>query len=78
MTEETIKCVVSRYDDTIKEAPFKTIAIDTIELSYPAKDNAQGTEKYNRLCEACRAKGYVFKFYTMSQEKGITYEVVVK
>ena len=76
MTEETIKCIVSRYDATITEPPF-TIPIDTIEIKEPLKDPG-GAIRYHRLRMACKNKGYVLSFYTMSEEEGITHEVIVK
>tara|TARA_R110000782_G_scaffold241759_1_gene328213 strand:+ start:1054 stop:1293 length:240 start_codon:yes stop_codon:yes gene_type:complete len=79
MIDRTIKCIVSRYDDTIKEPPFKTIPIDTIEIqdTDPIVDKG-GETRYLRLVQACKAKGHTLKFYTLSEEKGMTYDVVVK
>jgi hypothetical protein len=79
MIDRTIKCIVCKYDDTIKEPPFKTIPIDTIKIqdTDPIADK-RGEARYLRLVQACKAKGYNVKFYTLSEEKGMTYDVVVK
>lgn len=70
------KCIISRYDYTIKEPPFLTIKLDTTEVLKPQKDHL-GEELARRLIIACGKKGYMFKFYTMSREKGFDYEIVV-
>jgi hypothetical protein len=70
------KCVISRYDETIKESPFLTIPIDSVEVYQPKIDHL-GEELYERLRGACRSKGYVFKFYTLSEDKNFDYEIVV-
>jgi len=76
MKKEIKKCIIARYDETIKEPPFLTIAIDTTEVVGPETDHL-GEEFSERLRCACRAKGYVFKFYTTSKENGFDYQIVV-
>jgi hypothetical protein len=74
---ETIKkCKISRYDETIKEPPYLTIPFDEMEIKKPEIDNL-GEEFCERLIRSCRAKGYIFRFYTMSVNKDYDYEVVV-
>lgn len=74
---ETIKkCIISRYDETIKSPPYLTIKIDKMEVKKPEKDNL-GEEFYERLRCGCKAKGYKFKFYTLSDDKDYDYKVVV-
>ena len=74
---ETIKkCIISRYDETIKEPPYLTIKIDEMEVKQPEKDNL-GEEFCERLRCGCKSKGYQFKFYTTSEDKDYDYEVVV-
>ena len=73
----TKKCIISRYDETIKEPPYLTIPLETVEVNQPDENDDGGVELYERLKAACRSKGYIFKFYTMSDEKGIDYELVV-
>jgi hypothetical protein len=70
------KCIITRYDETIKEAPFLTIPIDVVEINEPENDD-HGVDLYNILCNACRSKGYTFKFYTMCRDKQNDYEIVV-
>ena len=71
------KCVITRYDETIKEYPFLTIPIDNIEVTQPEDDN-YGSEFAERLRAGCIMKGYTFKFYTLSEDKNFDYEIVVK
>ena len=68
------KCLISKYDDTIKKAPFKTIPIDSVEVFEPDKG---GVEFATRLKCACRMKGYYFKFYTISMDKNFDYEIII-
>ena len=71
------KCIVSRYDETITEPPFKTNPIDEIEVYQPDNDDG-GVVFADRLISACKEKGYRFKFYTMHRkDDGLDYEVVV-
>lgn len=74
--EEIKKCVISIYDDTIKEPPFKTIPIDYVEVPKPENDNG-GVEFAERLRAACRSKGYFFKFYTSRSDSDKDFELVV-
>ncbi len=76
----TIKknCIITKYDPTITEAPFLTIPLDEVEVLEPIDNNDLGVEFCNILMSACRNKGFVFKFYTMSDKDGFDYEVVVK
>lgn len=70
------KCKISRYDETIEKPPYLTIQIDKMEVRKPEKDNL-GEEFAERLMEGCRAKGHLFKFYTMCHDEDYDYEVVV-
>lgn len=70
------KCIISRYDETIKEPPFLRIEIDRVDVLEPEIDYL-GEEFAERLRLACALIGYSFKFYTMSDKEGIDYEVVV-
>ena len=76
MKDEIKKCIISRYDETIKRPPFLTIPIDKIDVPKPKNDKG-GAEFAERLKAACRSKGYVFKFYTYCNEEGMDYELVV-
>lgn len=75
--ERQVKCIISRYDDTIKVPPFKTIPIDKVDLYEPVNSSDGGVDFCNRLYSACITKGYMFKFYTSSSVKDIDYEIVV-
>ena len=76
--EGTIKkCIISKYDRKITEPPYLTIKVDEAEVVEPKKDYL-GEEFCRRLKSACREKGYVMKFYTMSSKKGFDYEIVVR
>lgn len=70
------KCIIARYDESIKEPPFLTIKIDETEVLEPNIDNG-GVLFAERLKLACREKGYIFKFYTLSKENNFDYEIVV-
>lgn len=70
------KCIITRYDETIQEPPYLTVLIDKVEVTEPETDNL-GEEFASRLRSACKSKGYIFKFYTISREEGIDYELVV-
>lgn len=77
MAEKIKKCIISRYDEKIKEPPFLTIPIDEVEVSEPDY-NDLGEEFARRLRIACLKKGYEFKFYTSCIEReDIDYEIVV-
>ncbi len=71
-----VKCFISRYDETITNTPFETIKIDEVEVEQPEFDNL-GERFAANLIQACREKGYVFKFYSRSQLEGFKYEIVV-
>lgn len=71
------KCIISRYDETIKEAPFLTIPFDKVDVFQPDVDHL-GEEFADRLKSACFSKGYIFKFYTScSEREDVDYEIVV-
>jgi len=76
MESQIKKCIISRYDETITEAPFLTIPIDKIEVLQPDNDYL-GQAFADILRCSCSEKGYIFKFYTTSTEKNIDYEIVV-
>lgn len=72
------KCVITRYDKTIKKPPYLTIPIDEVEVFQPVEDK-YGEKFSDRLYNACRKKGYYFKFYTMwSESDKYDYEIVVE
>ena len=71
------KCIITRYDETIKEPPFLTIPIDKVDVLKPENDEG-GSEFADRLREACFNKGYLFKFYTTCSKKDVDFELVVK
>ena len=71
-----VKCVVSRYDETITKPPFKTLQIDEMEVYQPETDHL-GEEFYDILSKECMERGYRFKFYTLSSKEGFKYNVVV-
>ena len=76
MKETLRKCIISKYDETITEPPFLTIPLDEVEVMEPKKGDL-GVEFSNRMKKACREKGYVFKFYTMSKKEGFDFEIVM-
>ena len=76
MKETLKKCIITRYDTTIIEPPFLTIPIDKVDVLQPTKDE-YGVEFCARLKSACKNKGYIFKFYTISEVEGFDYEIVV-
>ena len=70
------KCVITCYDETIKNPPFLTIPLDAVDVYKPKID--KGGEIFaSRLRETCRSKGYLFKFYSLSKDKKFDYELVV-
>jgi len=71
------KCVISRYDKSIKKPPYKTIPIDKVNVYEPDNDDG-GVEFAMRLRNCCREKGYYFKFYTTSSDENFDYELVVE
>jgi hypothetical protein len=72
------KCIITRYDESIKEPPFLTIPIDKVDVMEPIDHKTYGHEFYLRLNRACHDKGYIFKFYTSGRELGVDYEIVVE
>ncbi len=69
------KCVISEYDKTITHPPYKTVKIAEVEVFQPDNDDLC-TLFYDNLSQACRKKGYTFKFYTRGKN-GYDYEIVV-
>lgn len=74
--EKIKKCIITRYDKTIKTPPYLTIKIDSVEVPMPENDNL-GEEFAHRIIAACRDKGYSFRFYCSSSEKNVDFEIVV-
>ena len=74
--EQIKKCIITRYDETIKEPPFLTIPLDKVDVPQPVNDDG-GSEFCERLKSACRSKGYTFKFYTTGTDFNVDYELVV-
>ena len=77
MKTNTKNCIIERYDKTITEAPFTSIRMDEVEVEEPEINNDLGSTFAEILRVACREKGYMFKFYTMSQEEGYDYNITV-
>ena len=74
--EEKVRCMISRYDETIKEPPFETIQIGEMEVEVPRVDHL-GERFYMNLVEELKLQGYRIKFYTLSSEDGFKYNVIV-
>ena len=70
------KCVITRYDDSITEPPFKTIPVGSVEVCKPDNDE-YGKEFAERLRAGCRMHGHLFKCYTTSVDKEYDFEVIV-
>ena len=73
---EVKKFMISRYDETIKEPPYKTIKIDEMLVVKPDKDNL-GEEFCERIRKSLNQRGYKFKFYTSSENKNFDFNAVV-
>ena len=71
-----INCIISRYDETITEPPFKTIRLSTCEVVRPLTDNG-GEKFFENIKNACKTQGYKAKFYTLTSEPRFTFEIVV-
>lgn len=71
-----INCIISRYDETITEPPFKTIRLSTCKVVRPLTDNG-GEKFFENIKSECKKQGYNAKFYTSTTEPGFTFEVVV-
>tara|TARA_R110000751_G_scaffold96881_1_gene188773 strand:+ start:42 stop:278 length:237 start_codon:yes stop_codon:yes gene_type:complete len=74
---EKVRCMISRYDETIKEAPFETIQIGEMEVEVPKVDHL-GQEFFMNLVKELKLQGYRIKFYTLSTKVGFKYNVIVK
>jgi len=72
------KCIITRYDETIKEPPFLTIKIDECEVIEPDNFDDGGIDFSITLKNACFNKGYILKFYSTSDKEGVDYELVVE
>lgn len=72
-------CIVTRYDETIKEPPFLTIPIDEFVVMEPEDTHDDLGVRFARsLRDACNRKGYFFQCYTNGRKHGdYDYEVVV-
>lgn len=71
------KCVITRYDETIKKPPYLTIPIDNVEVFQPDNDEG-GVDFANNLRIACSEKGYTFRFYSSGVDyKDVDFEIVV-
>jgi hypothetical protein len=72
----TKKIVISRYDESVKGAPYKIIKIAETEIIEPQTDFL-GEIFCKALYDKCREMGYKFKFYTISSNPNYDYEVFV-
>jgi len=76
--DKKIKCIISRYDETITEPPYLTIKLDEVEVFEPEDTHDDlGARFAYRLEKACKEKGYEFKFNTKSDSDEYDYEIVV-
>ena len=75
--EEKVRCMISRYDETITEPPFDTIQIGEMEVEVPRVDHL-GVMFYRNLCKECINQGYNIKAYTKSDKLGFKYNIIVK
>ena len=70
------RCLISRYDVSIKYYPFETVKIDEVKVERPENDYL-GEKFAENLRSACKEKGYSFRFYTTSSDKNYDFEIVV-
>ena len=77
LTDVLKNCIIPRYDKTITRPPFLTIPIDTVQVPEPISNGDGRHEFALRLTAACRMFGHTFKFYSMSEQEGVDYELVV-
>ena len=63
---EKVRCMISRYDETITEPPFDTIQISEMEVEVPRVDNL-GERFYMNLVKELKLQGYRIKYYTLSR-----------
>ncbi len=74
---EKVRCMISCYDETIKEPPFETIPLSEMEVEEPKVDHL-GEKFAINLIKGLKVQGYRIKFYTLSSEEGYKYNVIVK
>jgi len=74
--EEKVRCMISRYDETIKEAPFETIQIGEMEVEVPKTDDHLGQKFYMNLVNELKLQGYRIKCYSVGKGD-FKYNVIV-
>jgi len=73
---EVKRFMISRYDETMKEPPYKTLKIDEMLVVKPEKD-ILGEEFCERIRKSLVQRGYKFKFYTSSEIKEYDFNAIV-
>jgi hypothetical protein len=70
-------CRIQKYDPKCKQPPLTMITlVEKCEFEESERDYL-GEERYRRLCGLCTAYGYVLRFYSMSSEKDVDYDITV-
>lgn len=75
----TINIRIQKYDDKIKSPPFEFITIDQAELQVRSDEqDLLGQDRWHRIRQHCQDKGYVARFYSLSNSKKYHFDVTVK
>lgn len=63
-----VKCLITRYDSSIKKAPFLTVVLGECEIEMPENDNL-GERFYYNMNNAVMAKGFILRFWTLANNE---------
>ncbi len=72
-----VVCQIKKYDVKVQKSPYTFINLEKFECEKPEIDDL-GQTFAAILNQECKERGYIFRFYSMSQEKNITYDVTVR
>jgi len=70
------RCMVSRYDYSIKQPPFLGIQVGEFMIEEPERDHL-GEQLCAKFRTACWLSGFTFKFWTTSTNPMYDYDVYV-
>lgn len=63
-----VKCLITRYDSSIKKAPFLTVLLGACEVEKPENDNL-GEIFYYNMNKAVTNKGFALRFWTLASNE---------
>jgi hypothetical protein len=73
----TVRVKIEKYDASVRKPPFRFITLaEDVVFDDPETDDL-GQERYRRMFDLCKERGYSLRFYSLGSDLGHKYNIVV-